>query len=405
MINVNSNQSADVSLVEKFSAIFDQVQKEQPGFLKILDRDDLLKASAQSAGVANKKFEKLVVLGIGGSSLGGKTIANAFGLSNLLFLENVDFLSFKKQVVALGDLKTVHWVIISKSGKTLETIAQLHLVEQLLGPSNLQLKDQVTVISEKTKNPLTIWAEKNHVSVLEIPLDLGGRFSVLSPVGMFPAFYGNLKGGHFIEGAKDLLKNKRLFCEFCAQVAQSFQQEKWITVLWTYSDLLNTTGLWFQQLWAESLGKQKTLDGKEAPRASTPMPLLGTNDQHSVLQQVVEGARDKFVVFLRLKEAETTGDVINHISIEGFEFIKKKKLGDILAAQCEGTQKSLKEHGVPSVSLVVDRLDEKHLGALFLFFEMCVAMLGKYHNINTYDQPGVELSKKIAVDILKSSQT
>lgn len=389
-------------IIKAFEAHFDEVVSENPGFLRILKDSDLLKTSKNRALEVKKQFDRLIVLGVGGSSLGAKAIVQAFDCKDKVsFFENLDSYSFDREMSKISDLKKVHWVAISKSGGTLETLTQLQFVHEFYEKKNLDLKKQITVITEKKSNPLFDWANKNQIPVLEVPLDVGGRFSVLTPVGMFPAAFAGLDVDGFLAGANEVLKNKNSLVEFCSQIVESFKQEEWITVMWIYSESLKTFGLWYQQLWAESLAKKVTLDGKAAPRVSTPMIMVGSNDQHSMLQQVMEGARDKFFIFMRSDREESSGQKLSNLIFPGFEFLKNESMGKLFKAQAAGTQEALRKESIHSLTIQLAKFDEQELGALFGYFEMITAMLGKYNNINTYDQPGVELSKKLTLSQLK----
>lgn len=388
--------------INELEKCFDEVIREQPGFIRILNDSELLKISKEHAKVVSKSFDRLVVLGIGGSSLGAKAIVQAFDCKDKIsFFENLDSFSFHKELSKLSDLEKIHWVAISKSGGTLETLTQLQYVHEFYENKKLDLKKQITVITEKKSNPLFDWATQNKITVLEVPLDVGGRFSVLSPVGIFPAAFAGIEVDGLIDGAKEVLKCRSSLVEFCSQMIHSFKKEEWITVLWIYSESLKTFGLWYQQLWAESLAKKKTVDGKQAPRVSSPVMMLGSNDQHSMLQQVMDGARDKFVMFLRSDREENSGHKLSKVIFKNYEFLKREGMGSLFKAQAVGTQQALHKEGVESLTLHLTKFDETEMGSLFLYFELAVAMIGKYHNINTYDQPGVELSKKLTLDQLK----
>jgi glucose-6-phosphate isomerase len=186
-----------------------------------------------------------------------------------------------------------------------------------------------------------------------------------------------------------------------AQSLKSFEREEWITLFWVYCNRLFTWGLWVQQLWAESLAKKKNRQGQEAPRASTPIALVGANDQHSVLQQVAEGARDKFIWFMRVRESETAGPVLKKSQFANQTYLEGKSLGALLSAESQATMKALQQNQVQSLCLEVDRLDEATMGALFMILELVVGALGEAFDINAFDQPGVELGKRLALEILK----
>lgn len=388
---------------DSFNACFEAVVKDNPGFVRILKDQDLLRSSQNRAQEIRSQYDRMIILGIGGSSLGAKAIVQAFDCKDKIsFFENLDSFSFEKEINKLKDLKRIHWVAISKSGRTIETLTQLQFVHEFYDKQNLDLKKQMTIITEKKSNPLFDWASKNKIPVLEVPLDVGGRFSVLTPVGLFPAAFAGLEIDRFMAGAQEVLKNKNSLQEFCAQAVESFSHKEWITVFWIYSEGLKTFGLWFQQLWAESLAKKKTLDGKNAPRVSTPLMMLGSNDQHSMLQQVMEGERDKFVVFMRSEREETSGEKLKNVFFEGYDFLKNESMGKIFRAQAIGTQEALSKEGIHSLTIQLTKFDEAEMGALFFYFEMVIAMLGKHNNVDAYDQPGVELSKKLTLDHLKS---
>ncbi len=397
-----SESTRNSPVITAFETHFDEVIADNPGFIRILHDVDLLKSSKERAKEIKSQFDHMIVLGVGGSSLGGKAIMQAFDCKDKIsFFENLDSYSFDKEIKKLKDLKKIHWVAISKSGGTLETLTQLQFVHEFYQKQNLDLTKQMTVITEKKSNPLFDWATENKIPVLEVPVDVGGRFSVLTSVGMFPAAFAGLEVDGFIDGAKEALKNKKSLVEFCSQIATSFEKEEWITILWIYSEALKTFGLWFQQLWAESLAKKKTWDGKPAPRVSTPMMMLGSNDQHSMLQQVMDGERDKFVIFMRSDREENSGDKLGKTFFKDFQFLQNESMGKLFKAQVVGTQQALHKEGIESLTIQLTKFDEQELGSLFFYFEMVTAMLGKYHNINAYDQPGVELSKRLTLSQLK----
>lgn len=372
------------------------------GFLDLPNRQNLWSACRERATVVSDKFSgKLAVLGIGGSSLGGRALMDAFANTRVVFFENVDARDFWARLEALGDLKDVHFVIISKSGNTIETLGQASFVAQRLEECGLKLHDRATVITEQKSNPLYDWAKSNGVPMLEIPLDVGGRFSVLSPVGMFPAAVAGLDIEQIREGARWALKQDELVSMLMAQSLKSFERGEFITLFWVYCNRLWTWGLWVQQLWAESLAKKTTREGKVGPRVSTPMPLIGANDQHSVLQQVAEGARDKFIWFLRLRESETAGPNLKKSLFAPQGYLEGKGLGALLSAEAQATSKALQQSQVQSLTLEVERLDERTLGALLMLLEVVVGAMGETLDINAFDQPGVELGKRLALEILK----
>ncbi len=357
---------------------------------------DIEKIQARAFEI-KQKFRQFVILGIGGSALGTRAILDALGLQDskisMVILDNVDSFSFFKKLETLN-LEVCHFLIISKSGQTIETLTQAEFIDQVLLKKALPGLSQVsTVISEFEKNPLTEWAESAKVPILEIPKNVGGRFSVLSPVGLLPAALAGLDLQRICNGANWAKKQDQLIIQLASQALMSFEREEWITLFWCFCDRLQSFGSWLQQLWAESLAKQKDRMGREAPRASTPMPCKGSTDQHSILQQVMDGERDKFIYFFRVLESETSGPIIERNIFRGQEAMLRKSMGELFAAQAEGLRESLAVARVNSVTCQIERLDEASLGALFMLFQLVIGTLGEALDINAYDQPGVEAGK------------
>ena len=377
--------------------------REEIGFPKLVDRMPLWE-QAYSVGTAfQKKFSQLVIVGLGGSSLGNRVIAEVFRAKNIHFIDNVDAIEFETLIEDLGDLKSVGWVFISKSGTTIESLCALEFLDQIFKDENLNLPSQSLVISENRENTLTKWAKNNGISICEIPLDVGGRFSVLSPVGLMPAAFMGLDLEKLRRGALAAREDSDLIAEVMAQTLQSYQREEWITLLWFYRSRLKNFGGWFQQLWAESLGKTKNRRGEVAPRASTPMWAVGASDQHSILQQVMEGARDKFVIFFRNEEAESGSQKLKLNQFKETANLQGRTMGELLRAEALATQEALSSNGVSTMTIKTKVLDEQTLGYLFMFFELVVAGLGEYMNIDAFDQPGVELGKRLAKEKLQNA--
>ncbi len=370
------------------------------GFTKLPFRESLLAAIDYRAREIVRSSTHMVVLGMGGSSLGGRALLSAVpkapGRGTVTFIDNIDSDRFWAWLKAQNDLSTIHWVIVSKSGNTMETLAMADLVDQHLRlTGHRRLGSVATIVSEIKDSPLTAWARKESVPVLEIPLDVGGRFSVLSAVGLLPAVFSGLRLDRMMMGAKSALEDRELVIGLTAQALMSFQREEWITMLWSYADGLREFGLWWQQLWAESLAKKVGRNGAAAQRASTPIAAQGANDQHSLLQQVMEGARDKFLVFQRVNASEESGPKIEKSLFRGQDFMNGHGIGDLLRIECESTIEAVRRSGVKTVTLTLPVLDEATMSSLFMLWELVVASLGEIMDINAFDQPGVELGKLI----------
>lgn len=384
-------------------------ERRDLGFLRLTERNDLWTATDNRARELRKNFHRLVILGMGGSSLGGRALLH--GLQNwnethhVEFIDNVDAERFWSWLKSRRDLQGTHWVIVSKSGNTIETLTMAEFIDQHLRHSGFKkLVTCSTVISENDDNPLMRWARKESVPHLEIPKDVGGRFSVLSPVGLLPAaFYGlNLEQLRF--GAQWALAQDDLVSQLAAQSLMSFSRGEWLTLFWAYADSLREFGLWTQQLWAESLGKAKSRTGGTAPRASTPLAAVGSSDQHSILQQVMEGHRDKFLWFFRVAKSENEGPVIEKNLFDCQTLMHEKSMGQLFSAMADATRGALEAVGVSSLTLKTDRIDETTMGALLMLLELVVGTIGEALDINAFDQPGVELGKKMAREILTGTR-
>lgn len=388
-----SSQIMNANSLQQAEKAYARIKSEQPGGLK-----DLLLQMSQvsqwqsSLGTFKKKFPKKVLVGIGGSSLGVRVLAEVFNRADFSFIDNVDARDFENQIKSLNLSETL-WIFTSKSGKTIETLAALDWLQQIYSEKNLNLSQQALVITETKKSDLYNWAQSNKVPCFEIPLSVGGRFSVLSNVGLVPAELMDVNLSQLKAGAEEALQNQKLVVELTAHFLESFGRGEWITVLWSYCSGLKNFGAWWQQLWAESLAKNISRDGGEPARASTPLPLIGATDQHSVLQQVMEGFRDKFVLFLRVGDSERGELKLKKATLNETQSLQGKTLGQLLAAEAKGTQMALTEVGVSNMTLSIPHLDEKGLGFLFMTFQLVVMCLGEAMNIHTFNQPGVELGK------------
>lgn len=372
-------------------ALFKQMS-EAPEQLKPLD-------------AIKKKFSKFALVGIGGSSLGVQVYTQFFSNSQFTFFDNADAVEFENQILQLGSLQDVFWIFTSKSGETIETLAALEFVDQLYVEQKLELSLQCTVVTENKVSSLSQWARERKVLQFEVPLDVGGRYSALSYVGLVPAYLMGLDIQALERGARRALESKDLIQNFAAVTLSSFERQEWITVLWSYSSKLKNFGLWWQQLWAESLAKKIDLNGQPASRVSTPVPLVGATDQHSVLQQVIEGHRDKFVVFLRSQTAESGTARLHKSHLAATQVLQGMKFGDLLRAEALATQQNLSEEGISNVAFQISGFDEENLGFLFMFMQMVVLVLGRAINVNPLNQPGVERGKVLCKKNLMESRS
>lgn len=377
------------------------LQRSEIGFPRLPERSDLWLKSERLGSAKAEEFKSLVIVGLGGSSLGTRVIQEVAHAQNLFFVDNVDAVEFENLLADFKNLAEVCWAFVSKSGTTIESLCALEILDQVYRDKGLNLAKNSVVISETKDSSLTKWARAHQVPELEIPLDVGGRFSVLCAVGLMPAAFIGMNVNKIREGALKALRDEEKIVQLMAQFAQSFEREEWISLMWSYNSRMKNFGLWFQQLWAESLGKAVTRDGKPAPRVSSPMAAVGASDQHSILQQVMEGAKDKFVFFQRFGDSEGGSLKVKTPQFPETQDLKNRTMGALLGVEAQSTQEALNHNGVSTMTLQYEALNEETLGYQFMLWELVVAGLGDYMGINAFDQPGVELGKVLAKKKLK----
>jgi len=405
----NGSFERDPSLILKCEkALKAFLERADLGFPFLPARQELLAEVEKVGSEMRKKWTHFVVVGIGGSSLGGLAIAEALNKDNVLFLDNVDMVLTHKIMGKIQDFSKWGWIFISKSGTTIETLATLEWVDAFYAQKGLRLCDFCAVVTEPVENSLGRWADQRKVPRLTVPKDVGGRFSVLSPVGMLPAYLMGLSPASFLKGAEQCLQSTEFLVSLMAQFVASFSRHEWITLFWQYSSEMKSFGGWIQQLWCESLAKKMDRRGQAAPRVSTGIWAVGASDQHSILQQVMEGYKDKFVVFMRYQDveelpSEQSGNILKSSQFPETATLVGKTLGQLLAAEAQATCEGLQQEGVSTLNIHVSRMNEETLGFLFMTFQLVVAGLGEYLDINAFDQPGVETGKKLAKKILQTS--
>ncbi|MBX3034261.1 MAG: glucose-6-phosphate isomerase [Bdellovibrionaceae bacterium] len=375
--------------------------KKGSGFPELPAREALWTEAEKIGRELRQHYEHLVVIGTGGSSLGGQVIAAQRPGSRLRFLENVDALAVSRVMHGL-DAKRTAFVMISKSGGTIETLAGIDYLREFLARQGIDLKKQSHALTESPDNSLGRWAQQNKVPLMIIPRDVGGRYSVLSPVGMIPAAFDGADVKSFRAGAAWALEQKDLVANLMAQSVLSFERQEWITYFWIYDSLARVLGCWIQQLWGESLGKKTGFDGQPARRASTPMAGLGTVDQHSMLQQLADNVvRDKLIVFVRSKEAEGGNQPLQQPEFLECDSLRGHSIGELLKAEAIATEEALHRQSVSTLTLTVDSFDDRALGAFFMTLQLWVGALGEHLGLDPYDQPGVELGKILTKEYLK----
>lgn len=385
------------------------------------NQDAIVADILETAKTVRKNFENFVVLGIGGSALGPTMAFNA--LCHLhyndlpkskrkgprFFVEdNVDPVRMKELLDVIDPLKTC-FNVISKSGATSETMAQYLIISDLLKSKGANVKDHVIFTTDAAKgNLVKISKELGGVKSYVLPDGVGGRFSELCPVGLLPAAVLGvdiktlLKGAAYMDKLckpSDFRKNPALLCATLQFAAM--QDGKNIGVLMPYSDNLRYVSDWYAQLWAESLGKNETLDGKSCNVGQTPVKALGVTDQHSQVQLYTEGPFDKVVTFLSVGSYKQKSPIPHGCeNIPDVSFLGGHTMEELIQAENKATAYALTKAGRLNYTINLPEVNEFTLGQLLFLFEMQTAYAGAMFNINTFNQPGVEAGKKATFALL-----
>lgn len=344
----------------------------------------------------------IVHIGCGGSSLGAQALVQLAGYGcvgsdakkpfNIHFLDNLDPLSLSNLLAGLNP-KTTGVVIISKSGTTLETVAlaSVYLDWSITHNGADNLSDSAVIITEPHKqklNPIRQLAEKYDIPILDHHEGIGGRFSVLSNVGLFVAALFDIDLAQIKLGAKSVIDEPKYAAEGAAYSVYFDEKGYDENVLWAYMDQLKLFTSWYVQLWAESLGK----DGK----GITPISSIGPVDQHSQQQLFLDGPKNKFVTFIT-KDQSGQGNMLKPDIFMGdqFDYIAGRTIGDIVTAQQRATATTLADKAIPVRFITLKTLDAATMGALLMHFMCETIAAAALLNVNAFDQPAVEQSKNL----------
>lgn len=402
-----ATQEQQTMMREAFAVISEEHASHRIGYYDLpKDSKAMVEAArkleTQNTLLSSGAITDIAIIGIGGSSLGIKAV-HAFLNSKrtpkrrLHFFENSDPIDITRTMRKLTKEKTL-FIVISKSGGTIETTS---IFKTVIAHYGLELdgadRERVIVITDKGSG-LSRFGEHYALAQYNIPDNVGGRFSVLSAVGIVPLTLAGYDTDALLEGAGAFLerfldhKEEHLLEKACFIYERREAQS--INVLFSYANDLENFTKWYVQLWGESLGK---VDAKGNHVGLTPIGLIGSVDQHSFLQLLIEGPRDKSVTFIKIEDFETPL-VIPEISlkyIEKTDFINGQSFNTLINAQCDATRESLVQSGVPVDGITIEKIDETHIGAMIIYYELLTSLVGAMLKINTYDQPGVELGKVI----------
>ena len=367
------------------------------------------------AALVENRFDNILVLGIGGSALGGLAVTEALlkpywnllskeqrnNYPRIFFLDNIDADSITGLLEIL-DLKKTLVNVITKSGSTAETMSQFMIIkdklERELGDD---YRKNIVATTDKNVGVLKQIAEQEGYKTFIIPDDVGGRFSVFSAVGLLPFALVGIDIDEIINGIKDMdlaLKNTDIKENIAAQNAlihflMDTQKGKKISVMMPYSSRLKYVADWYVQLWAESLGKEKNLNGETVHVGPTPVKAVGATDQHSQIQLYNEGPNDKIINFIRVKKFDNDLEIPKIFEYTGIGYLGGKTLNDLMNAEADATRVALSDYNKPTVTITLPEINGYYVGQLLYMFEVQTAIAGALYNIDAFNQPGVEQSK------------
>lgn len=362
------------------------------------------------------KCDVLVVLGIGGSALGNIALQSAlnpytYNLQSdrtrpgpqLFVLDNVDPDQIKAVVdIITPKLKKTVINVISKSGETAETASQFILFRDLLQKKlGKKYKEHILATTDPAGGTLREIATKEGYRTLEVPEGVGGRFTVLSAVGLFSAGMCGIDTDALLEGAAamdkrlkepDVLKNPAALIAAISYLLD--RKGKHISVMMPYSTSLYYLGDWFRQLWGESLGKQVDLKGKDVFAGQTPIKALGTTDQHSQVQLYREGPNDKLITFLEVERFSQKLAIPESMKdVQTLKYLAGSNFQTLINSEKLGTEYALLESKRPTMTVLFPTISPQTVGQFLYMYEVAVSFMGGLYNINTYDQPAVQLGK------------
>ncbi len=393
---------SETEIAEKNSLIAEYLEKihaRNQGFYTVIDDNSMVEKINNYANEVKGKYDHIVVLGIGGSALGTiclqQSLTHQFKQTSpsLHVIDNIDPVLIK-ELEDVIELEKTLFIVVTKSGTTPEILSMYYYFRQKVG------KENFAFITDPKKGKLREIAQQDNIPVFDIPENVGGRFSVLTAVGLLPAKLIGLDIEALLKGAQTMRDqflsesaDENLPFKIATIQHALSKKNKSITVMMPYAQKLIRFSDWYKQLLAESIGKRLDNQGNDVFVGLTPTSALGVTDQHSQSQLYNEGPNDKLIIFV--EDTSTTTDMIIPEIYEGVTFKK------LLSVELDATAGSLTKNDRPNIKIQVDSVSEESLGQLFMLFEGATAFLGEFFNINAFDQPGVELSKDLTREALK----
>jgi glucose-6-phosphate isomerase len=418
----NEISELNTLLTSAFKDIDARYKKGLLPFMDLPKNTETPKAARKLADMGRKKFENVVVLGIGGSALGATAVFTALrplhhnnlspakrGWPKLIVADNIDPEGFNA-ILEQVDLKTTFFNVISKSGATAETMSQFMVIydhlQRTLGKS--AIKEHLLVTTDPENGVLRKIVDKEGFMSLPVPPGVGGRFSVLTPVGLAPLAMVGVNITDLLQGAakaqedtKKTVHSNKAYMFAGLNYLLNTVKKKNALIMMPYADSLAKVSDWFGQLWNESLGKAQKLDGSPNTFAQTAYKAVGVTDQHSQLQMYMEGTYEKTVCFLGVENFRSQVNIPSIFKeYEELAYLGGHNLGELLNCERQGTARALTENGKANFSLILPKVTPATIGYLLHTLEVATVVSGYLYDINPLDQPGVELGKKFTYGLL-----
>lgn len=416
---------AELSALEgAASQALENVQGRRESDLRWLDlpyADGVLADIQAYAARVQGRFRNVVVLGIGGSALGNTALFSALSspyhnddppgdLPRLFVLDNVDPDLVGEWIEHFDPAETL-FNVISKSGGTAETMSQFLvfrelLIEKLGAEAHAE---HIVVTTDAEKGVLREIVEREGYQSFVVPDGVGGRFSVLSPVGLLSSALVGIDIAGLVAGAAEMdqrcanpnLQENPALCYAALQWLLQDRRQMPISVTFSYSNRLKNLGDWYAQLLAESIGKRKNRAGEDVFVGPTPVRATGVTDQHSQVQLYVEGPFDKWFTLLSVDQADHAVRIpLAYEDLEGVAYLGNRKLAELFHAEREGTRIALTEAKRPNCSIVFPKVDAHSVGQYLYMMEFAVAIMGEFYDVDAFDQPGVEAGKVAAYALM-----
>ena len=350
-------------------------------------------------------YENFIVLGIGGSALGAKAIKQALypynsGKINVTIVDNIDAEKFNSIIESINLEKTM-FNVVTKSGTTVEILTMFVIVLEKLKTLMGEKAFSNLVVTTEKNNALWDFCKENKIKTFEVPKGVGGRYSVLSPVGLLPSAVMGINLEKLLWGAKQVLENfkqqdlNKNICYVSALINFSyFLRGKTEMVLLPYSNRLSEMTDFYIQLLSESLGKEKLLNGQPNTLYFSPTKAEGVTYQHSLLQMYQEGPQSKLFCFINL--GQHTNDIkVPKFGIENLDKFLPTTMASLMQKEQIACSLALKKAGHPSYEIIVPSITEENIGALLFYFELTTAIMAELMGVNAYNQPGVEIQKQL----------